>query len=106
MKLIISCIVIFALTLQDNFDKKFENEQITVKYAISKKGKRTVLTGRIFDRKTNPAVPFEGMNIVLKDHPLGTVSNKNGYFTFEVPVNSGILQCSFIGFKSFEIKFQ
>lgn len=91
---------------QTKLDKVLENDQLLINYSVTKEKEKALIIGEIWDKTQNPKIPFEGMNIVLKDHPVGTVSNKMGKFKLEVKVKSGTIHMSFVGYKSVELKFQ
>lgn len=60
--------------------------------------------GMVLDRDTK--VPLIGVNILLgSDGPeKGTITDDNGYFRFEkVPVGRHEIQCSYMGYKPFEL---
>ncbi len=73
---------------QNNTSKTVVNEQLTVKGIIS-------------DDKG--ALP--GVNIVLKGDRVGTITDKNGAFTFPRTLSSGdVLVFSFLGYEKQEVK--
>lgn len=73
---------------QNNTSKTVVNEQLTVKGIVS-------------DDKG--ALP--GVNIVLKGDRVGTITDKNGAFTFPRTLSSGdVLVFSFLGYEKQEIK--
>lgn len=48
--------------------------------------------------------PLPGVNVVLKGVPKGTSTNANGKFEIAVPDNNSVIQFSFIGYKTKEVK--
>lgn len=50
--------------------------------------------------------PLPGVNIVLKGTTTGTISGPDGHFSLEVPVETGILVFSYIGYQRREITFE
>ncbi|WP_425076794.1 carboxypeptidase-like regulatory domain-containing protein [Psychroserpens sp. S379A] len=73
---------------QNNTSKTVVNEQLTVKGIVSD------------DKGVLP-----GVNIVLKGDRVGTITDKNGAFTFPKTLSSGdVLVFSFLGYEKQEIK--
>jgi len=93
------------ISLQKNPTKKFENKQLEIQYTTQRFGTKTTISGQIWDKTVNPKIPFEGMNILLKGHKVGTVSAPVGNFKLEVEIASGVLAMSFVGFKKVELNF-
>jgi hypothetical protein len=59
------------------------------------------IKGKVTDEKG----PLPGVNIVLKSSEIGTVTDKNGEFTFPESLSSGaVLIFSFLGYDKQEIK--
>lgn len=59
------------------------------------------LTGKITN---NSEEPIPGATVVVKGTSLGTITDMNGQFTLQIPADSKILVCSFIGMKTKEIE--
>lgn len=57
--------------------------------------------GRVTDTKGQP---IPGVTVVVKGTSIGTVTDSNGDFTLRIPTGADILQFSFIGLKTQEIK--
>ncbi len=56
---------------------------------------------------TNAEGPVESASIVLKGAEVGTVSNKNGEFTFPKPLKTGdVLLISYLGYDTIEVKIE
>lgn len=73
---------------QSNTSKTVVNEQLTVKGIVSD------------DKGVLP-----GVNIVLKEDRVGTITDKNGAFTFPKTLSSGdVLVFSFLGYEKQEVK--
>ena len=62
----------------------------------------TTISGQLLDRETNEPIPFA--SIYLKDRPIGTTSNTEGYFVFHIPIdeNPAIVVISAMGYTSLE----
>ncbi|MBN1926371.1 MAG: TonB-dependent receptor [Prolixibacteraceae bacterium] len=61
-----------------------------------------VIKGKVTDDQNNPVV---GATVVLKGKTtVGTVADANGEFELEVPTNEPVLQVSFIGMETREVK--
>ncbi len=49
--------------------------------------------------------PIPGVTVKLPGVAIGTATNQKGYFYFEVPVQSGMLEFSFVGFVTKKVNF-
>ena len=63
-------------------------------------GQQRTVTGRVLD-ETNAALP--GASIVVKGTTIGTASDLNGNFSFQVPADATTLVVSFIGMDTQEV---
>ncbi len=70
-------------------------------YSVSQ---HSIIEGEILDSKTFNPLPYA--TIGIKGTTLGTASNSEGKFILSIPeyYNDSILFCSFIGYKSFEVR--
>ena len=59
------------------------------------------ITGTVVDAEGNP---MPGVNIVLKGTRTGTISDTNGRYSITVPDRNTVLQFSFVGFVTLEVK--
>jgi hypothetical protein len=57
--------------------------------------------GTIYDETNMPA---PGVNVVIKGTTIGTVTDVEGNFAFDIPVDASMLVVSFIGYKTQEIE--
>lgn len=73
------------------------NISITRQHAISQQTKR--ITGRVTDHVAGPII---GANVVVKGTTIGTITDLDGRYAFEIPENA-ILQVSYIGYISQEL---
>lgn len=55
------------------------------------------VTGIVTDGKDNP---LPGVSVTLKGTGIGTTTNPEGVFILNTPDNSGVLQFSFVGYKT------
>ena len=64
---------------------------------------KSVISGTVLNKENNEPLPFA--SIVLKNYPIGTISNENGEFDFYIPKSkqNDTIAVSFIGFNSYEI---
>jgi TonB-linked SusC/RagA family outer membrane protein len=60
---------------------------------------RRTVTGRIVDETGNPVL---GVTIVVKGTHIGVISDPDGNYTLDVPVNASLLLFSFVGMKPIE----
>ncbi|WP_439185546.1 SusC/RagA family TonB-linked outer membrane protein [Carboxylicivirga taeanensis] len=63
---------------------------------------KTVIKGVVADSETGESLP--GVNIMVKNGALGTVTDINGQFEILVPPSTGVLVFSFIGYETQEVK--
>ena len=61
-----------------------------------------VVSGKILNSKDNIPIPF--VHIQIKGTGIGTISNRNGYFSLKIPTvhNNNKLSVSYIGYEPFE----
>ncbi|MCD6543181.1 MAG: carboxypeptidase-like regulatory domain-containing protein [Flavobacteriaceae bacterium] len=61
------------------------------------------VSGVVVNKEDNEPLPFA--SIILKNHPIGTLSNEEGEFDFYIPQSkrNDTIQISFIGFITYEI---
>lgn len=62
----------------------------------------TVVKGKVVDSKN---LPLPGVTVKLEDVIVGTSTDVNGKFQLTLPVKTGVLEFSFVGFKSRKVKF-
>jgi len=64
---------------------------------------KSVISGTVINQENNEPLPFA--SIVLKNYPIGTISNENGEFDFYIPKSkrNDTIAISFIGFTTYEI---
>ena len=58
------------------------------------------ISGFVYD---NENLPMMGVTVRIKDTPVGTITNREGYYELTVPVRGSVLQFSFVGFVTTEI---
>jgi hypothetical protein len=58
------------------------------------------VSGHVYDRNTNNPMP--GVTISIKGTTIGTISDRNGFYSLQIPPNAGNLLFSFVGCKSQE----
>jgi TonB-linked SusC/RagA family outer membrane protein len=59
------------------------------------------ITGTITDED---GLPLPGVSVIVKGTTIGTVTNGDGEFSLNVPLNAEILQFSFVGMRTLEIE--
>ena len=64
---------------------------------------QTTISGLVTNSDADP-LPF--VNILLEGTGIGTTTNESGTYYLEVPINSGVLEFSFIGFKTQKVSIQ
>jgi len=64
---------------------------------------QTTISGWVTNSDADP-LPF--VNILLEGTEIGTTTNKSGTYYLEVPINSGVLEFSFIGFKTQKVSIK
>lgn len=63
-----------------------------------------VINGYIFSEDGKN--PIENVHVVDIGNGHGTTTNEQGYFTLEMPVKNGVLQCRYIGFQDERISYK
>ncbi len=58
------------------------------------------VSGHIYDTKNQP---LPGVTVMIKGTSIGTISDRNGFYSLSVPQNSGNLVASFVGMKPKEL---
>lgn len=66
-------------------------------------GKSHLLVGRVIDVNKEP---LPGVTVRLENTNMGTATNFDGVFSFRLPVMSGKLILSFVGYKTKEVEFK
>ena len=99
---------VFSLAFKDQASissdqVKSVNENLEVAFVNSQVNGKAMLKG-IVSNKSNGS-PIAGVNVVLKNSTIGTVTSSDGAFDFESPTANGTLVFSFVGFKMHEIEF-
>ncbi len=88
---------------RSGFIYKIENNVVVIHPNVSNdEKKKVIIKGYVYDENKNP---FPGVTVKLKGVSLGTVSNSKGWFSIELPVEKGILEFSFIGYKLKQLPF-
>lgn len=62
------------------------------------------VSGQVIDQETGEAIP--GVNVLVKNSSVGTVTNLDGYYSLSLPQNASSLVFSFIGMESQEIPIE
>lgn len=62
----------------------------------------TTLRGFVTDKQTNP---IPGVTVKLQGFSLGTATNSDGFFALQLPLKTGILEFSFVGYKTQKVRF-
>ena len=86
----------------------YEGNVIIVKPAVAKddekkEAKKFIVKGKVVDEKKQP---LPGVTIRLDSTTVGCATDANGLFTISLPVESGELIFSFVGFKQEKKKFK
>ena len=93
------------LILKDTGLEYIVNQQTVVikKMAVAEQQVESMhLKGYVTDNQKNP---LPGVTVKLANVMLGTSTNHLGYFSLQVPVKSGALEFSFVGFETKKINF-
>lgn len=64
--------------------------------------KSVLLKGIVVDKDKNP---MPGVTVKLVGVAMGTATNTRGYFSLQLPVQEGVLEFSFVGFKTQKVSF-
>lgn len=78
------------------------NLSASTDYAFNSGGfQQLKVSGKVTDNQTGDAMP--GVNVVVKDVTIGSMSDENGNYSISVPGRDAILIFSFIGYTSQEV---
>ncbi len=82
---------------------EFEDNVVVIHPKTSEQIKKTLtVNGFIYDENKEP---MPGVTVIFVGAHLGTRTNDKGYFSFDLPVEQGQLQFSFIGYKTVKYNF-
>jgi TonB family protein len=99
--------LLFRLNNQNSSSNTIEiqsnDQKLSVTMAKEFENGRLVLKGHVLRNSDGSALP--GVNLVIKSGSYGTVTDSNGAFRFQPPIQQGTIVASFVGFKSEEISF-
>ncbi|HCI54730.1 MAG TPA: hypothetical protein DFI01_02270 [Bacteroidales bacterium] len=90
-------------TILESSDASFrllENNLIVI--APDKMIQQSTVTGRVTDSRTGEVL--SGVNVVVKNTTIGTMTDNNGRFSINLPERTAILVFSFIGYNTQEIQ--
>ena len=59
---------------------------------------QSVFQGKIYDAETKESIP--GVNIVLSDRSIGTITDIDGYYSIKLPSVKCMVQISYVGYES------
>lgn len=98
---------LFRLSPQSSTSQigEIQSNDETMSVAITKAfdNGKLVLTGQVL--RNNDGLPLPGVNLVIKNGQDGAVTDSDGRFKFQPPIQQGAIVFSFVGFKSQEISF-
>ncbi len=77
-------------------------QTVIIKKNVAQQVESVHLNGYVTDNRKNP---LPGVTVKLANVMLGTSTNHQGYFSFHVPVKTGILEFSFVGFAMQKVEF-
>ena len=99
--------ILDAILLQHNLTYTVKEDVVVIKRKTEIRNlpqqKEHKVTGKVVDEK---GAPLPGVTLLLKGTTLGTVTNKNGEFVMNLPIETGELIFSFVGYKSRVVKFE
>ena len=98
---------LFRLSPQSSTSQigEIQSNDETMSVAITKAfdNGKLVLTGQVL--RNNDGLPLPGVNLVIKNGQDGAVTDSDGRFKFQPPIQQGAIVFSFVGLKSQEISF-
>jgi TonB family protein len=78
-------------------------KEMSIEYQVSSEDdKRKVLIGKV---KSPEGAPLQGVNLVISNTTMGTVSGNDGSFKLTLPAASGEVWVSYVSYKTTKIKF-
>jgi TonB-linked SusC/RagA family outer membrane protein len=87
-------------------DEKAEipaNVQRQIVEAQTQQPQQKEITGKVTD---SDGLPLPGVSVIVKGTTIGTVTNADGEFSLNIPLNAEILQFSFVGMRTQEIHIE
>jgi TonB-dependent starch-binding outer membrane protein SusC len=93
-------IILEKLSQSSDFEYHITENRIVLNPRIEKK---ISIQGIVYDESKTP---IPGVNIYSDKSNYGTISDEKGSFVIEIPIHSGIVTFSFIGFQNKQFQFQ
>ncbi len=89
-----------VVILQDEKAEIPANVQRQIAESQIQQPQQKEITGTVTD---TDGLPLPGVSVIVKGTTIGTVTNNDGAFSLEIPLNAETLQFSFVGMKTQEI---
>lgn len=87
----------------NGFDYEIVDQVIVIRqFAKEQEKKGSKLVGKVVDKKK---IPMPGVTVKLEKSNLGTATNVKGIFSLSLPLESGTLEISFVGYKTQKVDF-
>lgn len=83
---------------------EYKKGKVILMYSYVQRNDSIFISGYLEDRRTNS--PVSGMNVVVKDFRIGTVSDRDGDFRLFLPRQEGTLVFDKTGFAYFQFPYQ
>jgi TonB-dependent starch-binding outer membrane protein SusC len=81
----------------------FYKDNIEIEKISAEQPQQKEITGKVTDAD---GLPLPGVSVIVKGTTIGTVTNADGEFSLNVPLNAEILQFSFVGMKTHEVPIE
>lgn len=94
--------IVIGKAPRKELEKQIQSIKGNVKPEIDQPQQKEI-TGKVTDAE---GLPLPGVSVIIKGTTIGTITDTNGDFTLRIPVNSEILQFSFVGMQTQEIPIE
>jgi TonB-dependent starch-binding outer membrane protein SusC len=91
--------IVIGVAPRKELEKQIQNSKGNVKPVIDQPQQKEI-TGKVTD---TGGLPLPGVSVIVKGTTIGTVTNADGEFSLNIPLNAETLQFSFVGMRTQEV---
>jgi TonB-dependent starch-binding outer membrane protein SusC len=88
--------IVIGVAPMKELEKQMQSLKGNVKTVVEQPQQKEI-SGKVTD---TGGLPLPGVSVIVKGTTIGTVTNGNGEFSLNIPMNAEILQFSFVGMKT------